>query len=143
MGVAVFDYDRWSARYPVLAANVRQPLAEEYFAEAGIYLDNTDGSPVADVSVRLVLLNMLVAHIAAINGAAAGGAGGLVGRISQVTEGSVTIASDLQTKPGTEQWYAQTAPGLSYWTATAPYRTAQYVPGPRPFVGVPGVLWGR
>jgi hypothetical protein len=143
MGVAVFDYDRWAARYPALAAAVARPLAEEYFGEATLYLDNTDASLVADVGVRRVLLNMLTAHIAAINGASGAGAAGMVGRISQVTEGSVTIASELQTKPGSEQWYAQTPFGLQYWTATAQYRTAHYVPGPRPYLGVPGTTgWG-
>lgn len=143
MAVAAFNYGLWSARYPAIAAKVDEALATAYFFEAGIYLDNTDFSPVEDVNVRLVLLNMLVAHIALLNGASAAGEAGLVGRIASATEGSVTINAELQTKPGTEQWYAQTEPGLSYWTATAPYRTMQYVPGPQPYLGVPGVAgWG-
>ena len=138
MGVAVFNYASWSVRYAALAAAVPEELAALYFSEAGIYLDNTDCSPVQDVAVRLVLLNMLVAHIAAINGATAAGAAGLVGRIASATEGSVTINAELLGKPGTEQWYAQTPYGLQYWTAVAPYRTMQYVPGPQPYLGVPG-----
>lgn len=145
MGVASFNYTAWAARYPALAPAVPEELAALYFAEAGLYLDNTDCSPVDDVTTRLVLLNMLVAHIAALNGATAAGAAGLVGRVSSATEGSVTINAELQTRPGTEQWYAQTPYGLQYWTATAVYRTAQYVPGPRPYLGVPGAfgLWSR
>lgn len=143
MAVAVFNYALWSARYPALAAVVNEPLATAYFGEAGLYLDNTDCSPVDDVNVRLTLLNMLVAHIALLNGASPAGEAGLVGRIASATEGSVTINAELQTKPGTEQWYAQTQPGLSYWTATARYRTMHYVPGPQPYLGVPGTTgWG-
>lgn len=143
MAVASFNYSLWAARYPALAAVVAEPLATAYFGEAGIYLDNTDCSLVQDVNVRLTLLNLLTAHIAALNGATASGAAGLVGRVSSATEGSVTINADLQTRPGTEQWYAQTPYGLQYWAATAAYRTAVYVPGPQPYLGVPGGSeWG-
>lgn len=142
MAVAVFDYAQWAARYPALAATVDANLAGAYFVEAGLYLDNTDCSIVADVTTRLVLLNMLVAHIALLNGASAAGAAGLVGRIASATEGSVTINADFNARPGTEQWYAQTQPGASFWAATAAYRTMQYVPGPRPYLGVPGVSRG-
>lgn len=142
MAVAVFNYAMWAARYPALAPVVDEALATAYFAEAGVYLDNTDCSIVSDVTVRLVYLNMLVAHIALLNGASAAGAAGLVGRIASATEGSVTINADLNARPGSEQWYAQTQPGLSFWTATAAYRTMQYVPGPQPYLGVPGVSRG-
>lgn len=145
MGVAAFNYTAWAARYPAIAPAVPEELATLYFAEAGLYLDNTDCSPVDDVNTRLVLLNMLVAHIALLNGAGPAGASGAVGRVASATEGSVTVNFDLQASPGSEQWYAQTQPGLSYWAATAVYRTATYVPGPRPYLGVPGAfgLWSR
>lgn len=134
MGVAVFDYVVWAARYPELAASVDATLAGAYFTEAGLYLDNTDASVVQDVPTRLLLLNMLVAHIAILNGAARGG---LVGRVSTATEGSVTVNAELAT-PGTAAWFAQTQPGASFWQATTAYRTMRYAPGPRPFLGVPG-----
>ncbi len=139
MGVAVFSYALWAARYPALAPKVAEPLAQSYFDEAGaLYLLNNDCSIVEDVPTRLILLNMLVAHIAAINGATATGEAGLVGRISTATEGSVTIAAEYNAAPGTEQWYAQTPYGAQYWAATVGYRSATYVPGPTPFLGVPG-----
>ena len=139
MGVAVFSYAVWSARYPLLAPKVSEPLATSYFDEAGaFYLNNTDCSIVEDVPTRLLLLNMLVAHIALLNGAGAAGEAGLVGRISSATEGSVTINADYNAAPGSEQWYAQTGPGAAYWAATARWRTMRYVPGQQPFRGVPG-----
>lgn len=134
MGVAVFDYAVWAARYPELAASVDATLAGSYFIEAGLYLDNTDASPVVDVPQRLLLLNMLVAHIAILSSAARGG---LVGRLSTATEGSVTINAEMET-PGTAAWFAQTQPGAAFWQATTVYRTMRYLPGPRPFLGVPG-----
>lgn len=139
MGVAVFNYAAWAARYPTLAAKVDEPLAQSYFDEAGlVYLLNNDCSVVQDVPTRLVLLNMLVAHLAALNGATASGEAGLVGRVSSATEGSVTINADYNAQPGSEQWYAQTPYGAQYWAATVGYRSAIYVPGPQPFLGVPG-----
>lgn len=135
MGVAVFDYAVWAARYPELAASVDATLAGSYFTEAGLYLDNTDASVVQDVPTRLLLLNMLVAHIAILNSAARGG---LVGRVSTATEGSVTVNAEMGPPSGSAAWFLQTAPGASFWQATATYRTMRYAPGPRPFLGVPG-----
>lgn len=143
MAVAVFNYALWAARYPELASKVAEPLASALFTEAGtFYCDNTDCSPVPDVNARLLLLNMLVAHLGALSTSKAAAAG-LVGRISSVTEGGVTVNVDLGAVPGTEAWYAQTQYGLAFWTATAPFRTIHYVPGDQPYWGVPGPNgWG-
>jgi len=139
MGVAVFSYAAWSLRFPALAAKVAEPLAALYFDEAGIYLDNTDGSLVEDVPTRLTFLNLIVAHIAACNGATDAGAAGLVGRISNVTEGSVTIGTELKGFAGDQAaYFAQTPYGAQYWAMTASYRTMQYIPAQPPFLGVPG-----
>jgi len=136
MAVAVFDYSLWALRYPTLAPKVPEPLAAAYFIEAGLYLDNTDCSLVADVGVRLTLLNMIVAHIAAGNGATPAGEQGLVGRISSVTEGSVTISTEFKGFTGDlAAYFSQTPYGVQYWAATASYRTAHYVPGVQPAFG--------
>lgn len=134
MGVAVFDYALWALRYPSLARTVTEPLATAYFAEAGLlYLDNSDASLVVDVPTRLVLLNMLVAHIAVLNGAAdPNGEAAAVGRVASASEGSVSASFDYTAAAGTEQWYAQTQYGATYWLATAPFRLATYVPGCQP-----------
>jgi hypothetical protein len=126
MTVATFDYTVWSARYPELAAAVDAPMAAIYFDEAGLYLNNTDASPVSDATKRGVLLNMLTAHIAAMNMT---GSSALVGRINSATEGSVTVAAEYQV-PGTAAWYAQTKYGAAYWQATMAYRMAKYVAPP-------------
>jgi hypothetical protein len=143
VGIVAFDYAAWALRYPSLAASVSGPLAQAYFDEAQLYCDNTRYSPVLNVSVRAVLLNMLVAHIAQLNlptggsGGSSGGNGGsagapspLVGRISNATEGSVSVQTQMDLPPGSAQWFNQTPYGAAFWAATATYRTMRYVPSP-------------
>ena len=140
MAIAAFSYGVWALRFPRLAPNVPEALAASYFVEATLYLDNTDESPVADVGQRGLLLNLLVAHIAAVNGAEGAGAQGLVGRIASATEGSVSLSTEYQLSPGSDMaaWLSQTPYGAQYWAATARYRQFHYVPGFQPFLGVPG-----
>ena len=135
--IATFSYPSWSARYPELAACVAPDMAAQYFVEAGLYLDNTGNSPVSDVGQQGALLNMIVAHLASISGAGAGGqSSGLVGRISSATQGSVSVSTELNTPVGAAFW-AQSKYGLSFWQATARFRTFRYVP-PRCHAGYGG-----
>lgn len=132
MGIVVFDPARFKARYPEFTVT-SNPVLEDYFTEATIYLDNTDCSRVQDIAQRTMLLNMIVAHIAAMNGCGAGGGGSssLVGRISSATEGSVSVDTEFATPTnGTEAWFYQTKYGTAYWAATARYRTAIYLAPP-------------
>ena len=139
MAVAVFKYAAWSLRFPKLVSTVPEPLADMYFAEACTFLDNSDCSLVEDVNLRLTYLNLIVAHIALCNGAGGDDRSALVGRISSVTEGSVTIAAELNGFTGDQAaYFAQTPYGAQYWASTNGYRTMQYVPGQQPFLGVPG-----
>lgn len=133
MGVQVaFDYAAWVARYPEFTA-VTEPTADMYFAEASIYHDNSGCGPPADPTIQLALLNMMTAHVATLYAALSGiPASPLVGRISNATEGSVSVAVEgFQGVLGSQQWLIQTKYGASYWFATTPYRTMRYVPGPR------------
>jgi len=129
-GIVTFDYGAWSARYPELAASVNATLAGAYFAEAGLYCDNTDCSRIWDVNARALLLNMVVAHIAALNATINGQAASpLVGRISNATEGSVSVQTQMDYPPGSAQWFVQTRYGAAFWAATAQYRTMRYIRG--------------
>lgn len=146
MAVVTFDYAAWAAQFPELADKVAEPLATVYFTRrCPLYLDNTDGSLVTDPDIRAGLLDLLVAHIAAVSGASAAAAQGLVGRISSVTEGSVTIATEYPVKGDMAAWFAQTPYGAQFWAATARYRTFLYVPGDEPYLDVPGfgARWPR
>jgi len=130
MGIVTFDYPKWLVRYPEFTDKVLDARAQSYFDEAAaLYLNNSEGSPVSDVDRRAVLLNMLVAHIAALNGE---GSSGLVGRITSATEGSVSVSADYGTQPGTAAWFLQTKYGAAFWQATQSLRTFRYVPGRQP-----------
>lgn len=87
MAIVVFDVAAFRERYPEFDA-VSNTLLNAYFTEATIYLNNTDSSPVKDISIRALFLNMLVAHIAALNSGVNGEkASGLVGRVASASEG--------------------------------------------------------
>lgn len=142
--VATFSFPAFAARYPEFAG-LDQGLASLYFSEATLYLRNDGTGPVQDAGQQLVLLNMLTAHIAKLNALNPDGssASGFVGPITSATEGSVSVSSGLVVEPGSAGWFAQTSYGYSFWTATAPYRQARYVPGPaRQFFGR-NSGWGR
>lgn len=132
MGVVAFDYAIWSARYPELVATTPPAAAQRYFQEATLYLSNTESSPVRDVSRRALLLDMLTAHIAALNGGVNGQAASpLVGRISSATEGSVSVTVDSLGGGANAAWFMQTKYGAAYWQLTASMRTFRYVPALR------------
>lgn len=143
-GVVVFDSGAFKIRYPEFAT-LDPGLLQSYFTESALaYLDNTEASRVQQVEQRSVLLNMLVAHIAAINAGVNGQAPSpLVGRINTASEGSVSVAATMDGVPGTAAYFMQTKYGASYWQATAQFRTMQYVPGASscPFPPPPGPGW--
>lgn len=135
MLISVFVYADWSARYPELSAWTSPQLAAMYFLEAGLYLDNTPTSPVSDIPTRTMLLYMLVAHIASINSPLNGQASSpLVGRISNATEGSVSVHTEMESFPGSANWFNSSKYGAAFWQATLSYRQARYIPAvPRNF----------
>lgn len=131
MAIAVFDATAWRTLYPEFGA-VSDARAALFFQQAGLYLDNTDASPIADVNRRLMLLYMLTAHIAALSGAleADGKPTGLVGRVTNAKEGSVSVSVNAGLEPGSAAWFGQTAYGYQFWAATRSSRSARYVAAP-------------
>jgi hypothetical protein len=125
MSSVVFDPNGFVARYPEFSA-VSQPLLSAYFAEACLYLSNSDASPVQDIPTRTVLLNMLVAHIGCLAGALGDGQARPVGRVANASKGSVSTALEYA-QPGTAAWFQQTQYGASFWQATANFRGFQFV----------------
>lgn len=141
--VVEFSYTAWSTRYPELAASVSQPLAASYFSEATLYCDNSPRSPIRDLGQRALLLNMMTAHVAALNAPLNGQPSSpLVGRISNATQGSVSVATQFDVPAGCPQFFAQTKYGVAFWVATAQYRTMHYVPGRVPKVNPYGGGFG-
>ena len=126
--VATFDFAKWQASYPEFSG-VTSGQAAAFFDQATIYLANDGSGPVSDAGKQLTLLNMLVAHIAALSVNADGTPkppSSPVGRISSASEGSVSAQFDMGTTPGTAAWYQQTRYGAAFYAATAQYRTMRY-----------------
>jgi hypothetical protein len=72
---------------------------------------------------------------------------GIVGRISQAAEGDVSVSSEWEAPPNANQaYFTQTKYGAQYWTMTAKYRTALFVPAPpgayNPIAGFGVGPWG-
>lgn len=147
--IITFNYDSWVQLFPNFAY-ISQPQADLYFALATQLQRNDGGGPVTDVQTQTNLLNLLTAHIAQLFAPAPNGQTGrdpsIVGRITNASEGSVSVATEMPmpTNPSSA-WFLQTAYGAFYWTASAPFRTMRYIPGPcQPINPWPifGTLWG-
>jgi hypothetical protein len=72
---------------------------------------------------------------------------GIVGRINQAAEGDVSVSSEWQAPPNASQaYFIQTKYGAQYWTMTARYRTAIFLPAPAgaydPLAGYGIPPWG-
>lgn len=131
MPAVAFDPVAFKARYPEFAA-VADPLLQACFDEAGMYLSNSD-KPVANETRRLVLFNMLTAHIAFIGGAlSADSMPRPVGRLSQASEGSVSAAFE-NLAPGSAAWFQQSQYGAAFWQATTSLRGFCYIAQPTRF----------
>lgn len=128
-GVVEFVVAEFRALYPSIQATDAQ--LEMYFEMAETFLDNTPCSVVKNLEARKRLLYLLVAHIATLTGQAEAG-NNVVGRISNATEGTVSIGIDYGTMGNNERWYLQTPWGAMYWQLTKKYRSAVYRLGLRP-----------
>lgn len=142
MGVVVtFNFSAWQATYPEFS-NVTEPQAQNFFNLATIYCRNDGGGPVNNLAVATTLLNLLVSHFAFLAGLSnaqnqGGNPSPLVGRVTNASEGSVSVAVELPNMPAAAAFFSQTSYGLQYWAATAPYRTMRYMPGPQRNFGSP------
>jgi hypothetical protein len=137
MGVAIFDLGIFLARYPeftVFNTNNHGSL-QTFFDEAGLYLSNCPNSPVQNLTRRLILLNMLTAHIGFIGGAlSSDGQARPVGRLDSAGEGSVNAGFDFTpATPGSGPWFNQSQYGAAFWQATASLRSARYFRNPTRF----------
>lgn len=126
-----FDYAAWAQRFVVLAAQVNASQAAAYFAEATLIL-SPRARTAQDAARRGVLLNLLVAHIAQLDQQVMQG-NGLVGRISDATQGSITVRAQMEGQAPSAAWFNQTPYGAQFWAMSRRMRLARYVPGrPQP-----------
>ena len=127
MPAVTFDYLIWVSRYPEFSA-VNASEKPAYFDESRLYCANDTGNPAFPLGILPTRLNMMTAHIAAINAGVNGEPPSpLVGRISDATQGSVSVRAEFDGSGSpSEAWYVQTKYGAAYWGATAQFRTARY-----------------
>lgn len=144
--IASFNPATFVGRYPEFTAayNANPTLFASMFAEAGLYLNNTDCSIVQDVTLRGTLLNMICAHIAFLSGVlTADGQPGPVGRVSAANEGAVGASFDYTpATPGSGAWFQQSQYGAAFWQATTSFRGARYFPQPTKIEGFTGNFLG-
>lgn len=134
MSVFVFDYTAWSALFPQFSTTVSAPQAQLYFNMATLYVANTDCAIIPydptltpPVTTRGDILNLTTGHIAQIlAGSNTQPVSPLVGRVSDATQGSVSVSAEWANAPASAGWWLQTPLGALAWTAMAPFRTAQY-----------------
>ena len=130
-GVVTFNYLIWSSVFPALAASVNETAAQQYWNQAGLYLDNTPCSPIQNLQTRAMILGLLTAHIATLFGVINGNPPSpLVGRINSAAEGSVNVGTEMP-GPVSAAWFNQTPYGAAAWQAMAPYRQAIYIAAPQ------------
>ena len=130
MGVVVpFDYNGWIQAYPEFAA-VPVELAQVYFNIATSFHRNDGVGPVNNPTFQDMYLKMIMSHLAQQMAPDAMGqpASSIVGRINNASEGSVSVASEMNGPDAAAYWY-QTKYGAMYWNATRQYRTMRYKPG--------------
>jgi hypothetical protein len=153
VGPVVFDYRWFETRYPEISEWCSPGQLQGYFDIATLYCDNTDtgaptpamcdlwfslgmlgfppiGGPIRNIKIRQMLLGMLTAHVAQLNGNINGNApSGLVGRVTNASEGSISVGVSYP-ETADAAWFGQTRYGAMFWQATKQYRMAQYFPGP-------------
>lgn len=127
-GIVTFDPSAFQESFPAFAS-VSDAALEANFAFATLMLDNSCCSVVRDAPTRAQLLNLATAHITALlNGVNGQPPTGVVGRISQAQQGSVSLSSEMLAKTESASYWQQTPWGAQYWQSTVKYRTARYVP---------------
>lgn len=146
-GVVVFDVAAFKVAYAQFAA-VGNAVLTLYFDLATLIVKNTCGARVADGTQRERLLNLLVAHIAALQPVSpAGGAGSgatLVGRVASASEGTVSVSAEYASSVSSSMaWFIQTQYGALFWQLTSPYRSFTYVAPCYPGGDAAGPLAGR
>lgn len=149
-----FDYSQWVTSFPELSA-INSGEAAEYFAQASELFFNNQGWP-GSLPQAPRLLNLLTAHIAWLfamrdeNGVPTSGGlnppPSIVGRISNASEGSVSVQAEYDVGSGaspSQAWFLQSRYGAMYWQATASLRQMTYIGRQTPLPSAGGRFFRR
>lgn len=132
MPSVVFNQAVFKITYPEFSGASDSAL-NVCFAQACLYLNNNNCSPVQDLTRRAQLLDLLTAHVAQLRGLRNVSPGALpVGRVSNASEGSVSAGLEYGI-PGKQAWFIQTQYGAMFWQATISLRSFRYRARPTRF----------
>lgn len=128
-GDVVFSAAEFAGQFPSFST-VPPVALQNNFNIAALQLQNSAASIVQDAPTRQYFLYLLTAHITALlNGVNGQPPTGLVGRISNATQGSVSVTAEwAASMSNSAAYYNQTPWGATYWQSTVAYRTARYIP---------------
>jgi hypothetical protein len=132
-GVVEYSDAEFLQSYPEFTSNGSPTTRQSCFTLATFILRNScnDCFGIDDANQRQLLLYLLTAHFIQLRyGVNGQPASGVVGRVSDATEGSVSVGLDWPEQPNAA-WFAQTQYGATFWQLTAPFRTARYFPAPQ------------
>jgi hypothetical protein len=150
-GPITFDYDAWVTLIPGMTG-VNSTDAAGYFSLATMYIKNDGTGPVCDPAMLTNLLYLATAHVAFLLSPRTNGvptSGGveqappqIVGRVSNATEGSVSVQTDMPVQPQGAAWWQQTSYGAMVWQLLRQYMTMRYVARPRRMYNPPVRYFG-
>lgn len=132
-----FDYETWVTMFPTFA-NLTPQQGQAYFNLATMICANDVCNPANTCGLLTNLLYLLTCHMAFLNcpkdangnpAATGDPASTLVGRISNASEGSVSVQTDYPldgNSTAIEKFLSQTQWGVQYWAMTSQFRTARY-----------------
>lgn len=121
-----FEWSDWAASFPELESFFRPETVEKIAERAELYFDPGHFSVVCCLKERRVLFNLLVAHLVYLQQKSVEG-DQLVGSISHVSQGSVSLSVDTKPAKGIDPWLAQTRYGYEFWALTKKYRSTFYI----------------
>jgi hypothetical protein len=147
--VVTFDFPTFIGLFPEFAA-LSPTLANAYFIRATATVFANDVTNLAydngaNIPVFTYWVYLATAHVAWLfcqkdamgiptsDPSTAQAASPLVGRVSQASEGSVSVSTEYPldgSSSAQEKYLAQTKYGTELWAALAPFRTAQYAARP-------------
>ena len=118
-GVVELDTAAFRAEFPQFADTTAWPDATHSvpWANTAGYADATDTSPLSN-GIPADVLPFVLCHLLTLLGRN----GGLMGALTQATEGSVSAGSTWTPRQGA-QWWTQTQCGATAWELLLPFRT--------------------
>ena len=121
----VFNYNEWSAQYPVLRGIFTEPESEGIVKRAAIYFNPAWRKVVKCEEERKVLFYLLIAHYVMLEKRIKDG-NPLVGAIASVTEGSISLSAVAPSLKN--EFFSQTQYGIEFKELTKRYTKAFFVP---------------